>query len=246
MAAAPPAIGATAARTLTLSSSHAPLQAVRRALLSLASSALEPPMNTLALALALRARPCTPFRPAAPCALVTASAMLALLALQLLPASTAVAANSPSDASAPGQSVPGLTVKDAWIRWLPAGLPAGGYLTLANSSDRPLVLVSASSTAYGEVGLHRTMHHGGMSKMTPVASVTIPAHGSLDFAASGYHLMLMQPTRAISPGEHLPITLHFQSGETQTVEFQVRKPSSTEGSGQHGMPGMSGMPGMPH
>jgi periplasmic copper chaperone A len=137
-----------------------------------------------------------------------------------------------------------LTVKAAWIRWLPAELPAGGYLTLANRGDRPLVLIGASSAAYGEIGLHRSVREGGMSKMAQVASITIPAHSTLDFAASGYHLMLMQQRGAVSPGQHVPITLHFAGGQAQMVDFEVRQPNGS--TPNQNMNGMSGMPGMPH
>src|SRR5271169_4584354 len=44
-----------------------------------------------------------------------------------------------------GESAPSIRVKDAWIRWLPAGVPSGGYATLINTggSTRPLPECSA-------------------------------------------------------------------------------------------------------
>ena len=59
----------------------------------------------------------------------------ATMASLLLPGTFAVAAS-------PGAPI---EVVAAWIRWLPAGLPAAGYATLVNRGDKPLSLISASS-----------------------------------------------------------------------------------------------------
>jgi len=115
-------------------------------------------------------------------------------------------------------------VEDAWIRWLPAGIPAGGYLTLVNDGDRPAVLVGAESPDYGEVSLHVTRNEQGLSQMIPVPSVVVAPHSRLSFAAAGYHMMLMHPTVTTSPGDEVPITLRFADGLSLTVIFRVRRP----------------------
>ena len=68
------------------------------------------------------------------CALV-ASATWVSLSL----ASPFVVAGSP----AAGSSEAPIEVSAAWIRWLPAGLPAAGYATLVNTGDTPVSLISA-------------------------------------------------------------------------------------------------------
>ena len=150
-----------------------------------------------------------------------------------------------------------LEVKDAWIRWLPSGLPAGGYVTLVNRSAQPLVLIGASSDTYGEIDLHRSSQDGGMSRMAMVDKIVIPARSTLSFAATGYHLMLMQPRKTLAPGGRVPITLKFAGGESQTVEFELRQPNgSAPDQGTMGdmsgmqdmkdMKDMKNMPGMQH
>ena len=132
-------------------------------------------------------------------------------------------------ASAAAQAGPsaGIEVSDAWIRWLPGNLPAAGYLTLVNRGDRPLILVAASSPNYAEVSLHRSLDRAGIGEMVPMRQITIGAHASLKFAAMGYHMMLMQPTKALQPGDQVPITLHFADGSAVTVKFAVRAPNGT-------------------
>lgn len=125
----------------------------------------------------------------------------------------------------------GVKVEDAWIRWLPANLPAGGYAKVVNDTDKPVELVGASSPSYGEVMLHQTVEQGGMMKMLHVNTITIAPHKSMAFAPGGYHIMLMQPKPGIEPGQKLPVTLEFKGGEKVTAEFEVRKPDA-------GAPGM--------
>jgi periplasmic copper chaperone A len=118
-----------------------------------------------------------------------------------------------------------IAVSEAWIRWLPANLPAGGYVTLTNTGTRAQVLTGATSPDYGEVSLHQSVQRDGVSQMQPVSQVEIPPGGALSLAAGGYHLMLEQPTRPLRPGDEVSITLHFTGGASTTARFEVRSPS---------------------
>jgi copper(I)-binding protein len=146
-------------------------------------------------------------------------------------------------AELPSQSA--VHVSAAWIRWLPANLPAAGYLTLINEGDRPVALMSVDSPAYANVQLHRTLWQGGTTRMLAVPSIAIAAHSTLNFAALGYHLMLQQPRSAVAPGKPLALTLHFADGGTLRISAEVRAPSGQPSKPPAAaMPGMPGMPGM--
>ena len=139
-------------------------------------------------------------------------------------------------ACAPAFAAPALRATDAWIRWLPAGLPAGGYVVLHNDGARAAELVGASSPDYAQAMLHRTQAGaGGEMSMVHVAKVVVPAHGSLAFKPGGYHIMLMHARHAIQPGDHVPVSLRFADGTELKVDFEVRSASGA-------MPGMSDMP----
>jgi periplasmic copper chaperone A len=118
-------------------------------------------------------------------------------------------------------------IRTAWIRWLPGGVPLAGYATLANVSDRPLVLTSATSVAFQDLTLHQTLQTAGTVRMSPLERLAIAPHTTLDFEAHGIHLMLMQPRETLDPHGQVPITLHFADGSSVTVQFQVRS-STTE------------------
>jgi copper(I)-binding protein len=120
-----------------------------------------------------------------------------------------------------------IAISDAWIRWLPANLPAGGYVTLRNTGARVQVLTGATSPDFGEVSLHHSFLRDGVSQMQPVSRVEIPPGGTLSLAAGGYHLMLEQPTRPLKPGDQVSITLHFAGGSSTTARFEVRSPSGS-------------------
>jgi copper(I)-binding protein len=137
---------------------------------------------------------------------------------------------------APGaQDVSVPQVTDAWIRWLPGDLPAGGYLTLINSGDRPASLIAASCPDYADVSLHRSRTVAGTSQMVPVREITVAPHSSLAFAAQGYHLMLAHPNKILQPGDRVPVTLSFAAGAVLTVQFELRAPGA--GADSPDMPG---------
>jgi copper(I)-binding protein len=145
-------------------------------------------------------------------ALILASSALATLAVANRAAADSLDAPKPA-----------IRVLVAWIRWLPGGLPAAGYLTLTNTGDKALALDGASSASYRDVSIHRSVTHGTTVEMTPVKELTLEPHATLEFESSGYHLMLMQPAATADSASAIPITLHFSDGSVLTVPFQVRR-----------------------
>lgn len=115
-----------------------------------------------------------------------------------------------------------LRVTQAWIRWLPVNLPAAGYAVIVNDGNAPVQLVAADSPDYKMVSLHRSLLKEGSSAMVAVPSVNIPAHGQLPLEPGGYHLMLMNATRSIKPGDTVKITLRFADGALLQADFPVR------------------------
>ncbi|MFD0348594.1 copper chaperone PCu(A)C [Kitasatospora aburaviensis] len=79
-----------------------------------------------------------------------------------------------------------LTVADSYIPLPPAGGMAAGYLTVRNDGGRD-ELVGVSSPGAGSI----TMHRSTASSMEQVARLDVPAHGALQLARGGNHLMIM-------------------------------------------------------
>ena len=119
-------------------------------------------------------------------------------------------------ASSPTTQAQGAKIEAAWTRWLPAGVPLAGYATVTNLADRPIILTAASSTAFHDVSIHRSVHAGGNVQMSPVERITIAPHSTLDFESGGYHLMLMQSTESLDSANEIPIVLRFADGSSLT------------------------------
>lgn len=124
--------------------------------------------------------------------------------------------------STPPPSSSHVTVANGWFRALPANLPAGGYFELRNTGRWPILLRGASSPACGMLMLHKSESKNGVGSMEDVSRLEIPAGGTLSFAPGGYHLMCMDPTRAIAPGGSVAVTLLFSDKTEATTNFAVR------------------------
>ena len=121
----------------------------------------------------------------------------------------------------------------AWIRVLPGALPAGGYVILQNDSDQPVELTGASSKAYAQVMLHHSSTESGVSRMTMVDSLPVPAHGEAALAPAGYHLMLMQPAAPVQPGNTVRLLLKFSDGSTLPADFIARPANALDDGSSH-------------
>jgi periplasmic copper chaperone A len=112
----------------------------------------------------------------------------------------------------------------AWSRATPPGTTVGvGYLTLHNVGKQARTLVSLSSPVAAAVEMHETTRTpDGMSRMRPLASITIPPDGTLTFEPSGKHLMLVGLKAPLVAGQVFPVTLKFEGQAPMTLEFDVK------------------------
>lgn len=116
----------------------------------------------------------------------------------------------------------------AWIRVLPGDLPAGAYVTLRNAGNRVVHLTGASSASYAQVMLHHSSTAGGVSRMTTVDALAIPAHGKLVLAPGGYHMMLMHAIAPVTPGASIRVTLKFSDGSYLPAGFVARPANAVD------------------
>ncbi len=124
-------------------------------------------------------------------------------------------------------SASSVKIEHGWVRWLPANLPAAGYVVIRNDGDKSVKLVGADSPDYGMAMLHRSTQKNGSDSMEMVDAIGIPAHGSVQLAPGGYHLMLTDAKHAIKPGDTVHVSLHFDDGETLQVTWPVRPANSS-------------------
>lgn len=137
--------------------------------------------------------------------------------------------SSSATTAAPGTTEPvdvGVVATGAWARTSPASAEAGAaYMTLTNTSASDVELVGAAvpSSVAATAEVHETSRaESGMMGMKRVASLTVPANGSVELAPGGYHIMILQLVEPLVAGEDIPITLSFADGDEVQVIAEVR------------------------
>jgi len=131
-----------------------------------------------------------------------------------------------------------LELRDAWVEPPAAGRgPAGGFLTVANGSERAYRLIGASSPAAGRVEIHRSWIEDGVAHMERVKRLAIGPGETLRLEPGGLHLMLFDAP-GLSAANAVALRLEFADGPRRTVRARVRPAGS-------GPPGSRGGPSVP-
>lgn len=102
-----------------------------------------------------------------------------------------------------------IAVREAWIRaTVPSARSSALYLQITSKQDAQLVAVRTSVSATAEI--HQMTMEGQMMRMHAVDTIALPAGKTVDLAAAGYHIMLMNLKRPLKEGETVPVTLVFR------------------------------------
>lgn len=166
-----------------------------------------------------------------------ASVMLSTLLVLLLAVAACMSAPaSPAPAAGQGLSAqnvwarPAKTMGDAPMEGDTQPMQHGGansaiYMTLANGGATADRLTAAKADVSKAVEIHETTMEGDVMRMQQVQDgIELPAGGQVELKPGGYHIMLIGLTRDLVVGESFPVTLEFASGQTLTVEAEVRQP----------------------
>ena len=70
-----------------------------------------------------------------------------------------------------------------------------------------------------------------MMSMKQVASVTVPANGSVELAPGGYHVMLLDLKRQLQAGDTVPVTLVVEGKDGKTESIELMAPVKPLGGG---------------
>lgn len=131
---------------------------------------------------------------------------------------TSSAAASASTAASSPAAVGEVTIADTWIRATdgtedPTMTAAFGVLT--NHTDKALTVVSATNSASDHTELHEMAMEGGAMVMRPVAGgISVPADGATTLEPGGLHVMVMNLTSPIKPGDEVAVVLTLDDGST--------------------------------
>lgn len=126
-----------------------------------------------------------------------------------------------------------LEVHDARTPEPPPAAPVlAGYMHLENDRDEDVEITGASSPAFAYVEIHATESADGTASMSELASLTVPAGGSVRFEPRGKHLMLYTPEAEFTPGDEFPVTLETSVGAIEAT-FSVVERDTIEDDHDH-------------
>ena len=138
--------------------------------------------------------------------------------LRRLPGSVCLAALACWTSASAKPAVPprGITLSDEQIRLAP-GSPPLGFFTIANSTDKPMLMTGWHTPACGTLQFEEAGATSG-----GIARLTVPPKTRMAFAPGGYHLTCWKPTAALRAGITVPVTITFAAGPALTEPFQVK------------------------
>ncbi len=144
-------------------------------------------------------------------------------------ASTAESATAAPEAAA-------LEINDGWVKAADSGMTAA-FGELANDSDTDVHIVSATSTVTDTMELHEmaTGTDGSMVMRPKEGGFVVPAGGSYELDPGGDHLMFMDLTEPVAPGQPVVVLLEAEDGSTSEITLEGRSFSGADEDYEPGM-----------
>lgn len=103
-----------------------------------------------------------------------------------------------------------VSITDAWVRPSNPGQEVGAaYMTFLSKQD--MTLVSIESSVTDSVEIHNMTMENGVMKMRMLENLALKAGEPYKLAPGGFHLMLFDLKKPLTPGEQVSFTLHFKS-----------------------------------
>lgn len=116
----------------------------------------------------------------------------------------------------------GLEIKGGFLRASPMASGTGaGFLTIHSTgpADR---LIAFASPACTTPELHTHINDNGIMRMRQVPAIDIPAGGDAVLQPGGLHLMCIDLTAKLEPGQMVPVTLVFEKAGEVAVTLPVK------------------------
>lgn len=117
-----------------------------------------------------------------------------------------------------------ISVEEPWARPVPtAGGNGAVFFRLVNAGNEADQLVGGESPAAGAVEVHKTTMEKGVMQMEHIPSLEVPAKGEVLLEPGGYHVMLIDVSKSLKPGDTLPLTLRFEESGEMQMDVDIRE-----------------------
>jgi copper(I)-binding protein len=104
-----------------------------------------------------------------------------------------------------------LSVEDAWVRaTVPSQHATGAFMRLTSAAPGRLVAVESQAAKHVEV--HEMAMQDNVMKMRQVPGIDLPAGQAVELKPGGYHVMLIDLAKQITPGDRVQLTLVVEDG----------------------------------
>lgn len=131
-------------------------------------------------------------------------------------------ADAPAAEAVAGQ-VPGMTITNARFVLAPvAGNPAAVYFDLSYEGEQGLTVRKAEVEGAGMTMMHDYGEYDFKVQMMEALPVALTKGTKLAFEPGGLHVMAMEPSADLKPGDKVKVTLTMSGGATQVFEADVR------------------------
>lgn len=137
---------------------------------------------------------------------------------------TSAAAASPAATGQTASAQGGITVTDPWTKATDERM-TGVFAVIVNDTDRQLHLIGAQTETAQRAELHETADDGTGSTLMQEkeGGFVIEPGQSLELVPGGDHVMLMQLTGTIEPGQQVTVTLEFADGTTVPMQAVAKE-----------------------
>lgn len=117
---------------------------------------------------------------------------------------------------------PVVLVKSAYVRKTPGSDVAAVYLSLSNTSLKPIIVIGVQSPMASHSMVHQSSVVGGQSQMRAKSSIVIAPGQTVDFKPGGTHVMLSGLKGNMSVGQNVPVVLLLADGSKVAVAAVVK------------------------
>jgi copper(I)-binding protein len=126
-----------------------------------------------------------------------------------------------------------IEIVEPWARASVAGRNSAAYMTIVNHAGAKDELVAASTPVAKVVELHTHLMESGVMRMRPVQAIEVNVGEPAVLRPGGLHVMLIDLTRDLMPGETIQLSLRFRNAGERVVEVPVM-PAGASGPAAHG------------
>jgi copper(I)-binding protein len=103
---------------------------------------------------------------------------------------------------------------------------SAAYMKIHNPTKEQINILGASALAIANnVELHKSfVDEKGVSRMTSIDKIVVPAQSTIELAPGGLHIMLFDLKERLIEGDVFELNLNLENKESVTLSIKVMRP----------------------